>query len=262
MITSVHNPRILEIARLRRGRSTREQVVLIDGRREIERALNAGWTIPELYHCPPMLSDDDRRWLTRAKVDPRSLIETNEAVMAKIAFGDRTDGTVAVAARPDRQLKDLTLTARPLIAVVHGLEKPGNLGGILRSADAAGVEAVLVSDARTDIYNSGVIRASTGAVFSMPLVECAAEEAASFLRDRGVAMLAARPDAAIEYTDMDFRGPTALIFGAEAEGLGAAWRAGDIRPVRIAMHGRCDSLNVSVTAGILFFEARRQRSQS
>jgi len=121
---------------------------------------------------------------------------------------------------------------------------------------------VLVSDARADIYNSGVIRASTGAVFSMPLVECTAVEAEAFLRERGVACFAARPDAKQEYTSIDYRCPTAFVLGAEAKGLGAAWQADDIRPVRIGMTGMCDSLNVSVTAAILFFEARRQRSQS
>lgn len=261
MLTSVQNPRIQELARIRRGRTAGERVILIDGRREVQRAVEAGWRLRELYHCPTLLDEDGRRWLAGAGLDRRILIETNEPVMAKIAFGDRTDGLVAVAARPMRQLSDLKLSERPVIAVVHALEKPGNLGAILRSADAAGVEAVLVSDARTDVYNSGVIRASTGAVFSIPLVECSAVEAVAFLRDHGIAMLTARPQAAQEYTKVDYRRATAFIFGTEASGLGEAWRADDITPVRIPMAGACDSLNVSVTAGILFFEARRQRSK-
>ncbi len=262
IITSVQNPRIVEIAKLRRGRASSDAPVLIDGRREIQRALAAGWSFESLFHCPTMMSDDDRRWLAGAGLPGRCLTEVNAPVMERIAYGDRTDGLVAQAARPQRDLKSLKLGVSPLIAVMHALEKPGNLGGILRSADAAGVEMVIASDPRTDIYNSSVIRASTGAAFSMQLVESASADAAVFLRSRSIQMFAARPDAKVEYTSCDFRGPAAIILGAEAEGLGNAWQGADIQPVRITMQGVCDSLNVSVTAAILFFEARRQRSQS
>lgn len=262
IITSVQNPRVVEIAKLRRGRASADAPVLIDGRREIQRALAAGWSLQTVFHCPAMLSDDDRRWLAGAGLHERALTEVNAPVMERIAYGDRTDGLVALAARPHRDLKSLKVGPAPLIAVMHGIEKPGNLGGILRSADAAGVEAVIASDPRTDVYNSSVIRASTGAVFSMQLTEGTSADAAAFLRSRNVRMFATRPDAKVEYTACDFRGPTAFILGAEAEGLGAAWQGDDIQPVRITMQGVCDSLNVSVTAAILFFEARRQRSQS
>lgn len=209
-----------------------------------------------------MLSADDRLWLAGAGLSDRVLTEVNVPVMERIAYGDRTDGLLALAGRPARLLKDMKLPAAPLIAVMHGLEKPGNLGGILRTADAAGLDAVIASDPHTDIYNSNVIRASTGAAFSMQMVECNAGEAAAFLSERSVKMFAARPDAKQEYTSCDFRGPTAFILGAEAVGLGDAWQGDDIQSVRIGMQGVCDSLNVSVTAAILFFEARRQRSQS
>lgn len=262
IITSVQNPRIIEISLLRRGRAAHDSPVLIDGRREIQRALNADWKIQALYHCPAAMSADDRQWLAGNRFGDRILVEVSQPVIEKIAYGQRNDGFVAVAERPVRKLKDLKLDEPALVAVMHGLEKPGNLGGILRSADAAGVDAVIASDPRTDVYNSSVIRASTGAVFSMNLVECPSADAVAFLRERGVRLFAARPDARNEYTDCDFRGPTAFILGAEADGLGDAWRGDDIQPVRISMNGACDSLNVSVTAAILFFEARRQRSQS
>ena len=261
IITSVQNPRIIEISLLRRGRSDRESPILIDGRREIQRALDARWTIQALYFCPPLMSDANSKWLAGSGISDRMLVEVNQPVMEKIAYGERNDGFLAVAERPARKLSELSLGESPLVAVMHGLEKPGNLGGILRSADAAGVDAVIASDPRTDIYNANVIRASTGAVFSMNLVECVGADAAAFLRERGVALYAARVDAEREYTNCDFRGPCAFILGAEAAGLGNAWQGNDIQPVRIGMRGACDSLNVSVTAAILFFEARRQRSQ-
>ncbi len=261
IITSVQNPRILDIVRLRRGRSAADSPILIDGRREIQRAIAAQWTLQAVFYCPSMLSANDQKWLSDARPGGQLLTEVNEPVMQKIAYGDRTDGLLALAVPPMPLLKDLKLGAAPLIAVMHGLEKPGNLGGILRSADAAGVDAVIASDPRTDLYNSNVIRASTGAIFSMQLVETTAAEAVTFLRERGITLFAARPDARQEYTTCDFRGPTAFILGAEAAGLGTTWQDHDIQPVRIGMHGICDSLNVSVTAAILFFEARRQRSQ-
>lgn len=260
-ITSLQNPRIIEISQIRRGRTAHDSPVLIDGRREIERALQAGWTIQSLYHCPALMRDENRQWLAGCRLGERILVEVNEPVMEKIAYGQRSDGFVALAERPVRKMSDLKLASPALVAVMHGLEKPGNLGGILRTADAAGVDAVIASDPRTDIYNSNVIRASTGAVFSMNLVECPAADAAAFLRERGIRVFAGRPDAAQEYTECDFRGPTALVLGAEAAGLGNAWQGAEIHPVRIPMRGACDSLNVSVTAAILFFEARRQRSQ-
>ncbi len=262
IITSVQNPRILEIARWRRAGSSPDAPILIDGRREIHRALAAGWKFDAVFHCPAMLADDDRRWLAGAGLSGRVLTEVNQPVMERIAYGDRGDGLVALAARPSRSLKDLKIGTVPLIAVMHALEKPGNLGGILRSADAAGVDAVIASDPRTDIYNSNVIRASTGAVFSMTLIACSAADAEAFLLANEVQLYAARPDANQEYTACEFRGPTAFILGAEAAGLGSAWHGANIQSIRIPMRGACDSLNVSVTAAILFFEARRQRSQS
>lgn len=261
IITSVQNPRIIEVVQIRRGRVSKDSPVLIDGRREIVRALDAGWTIQRLYHCPAQMSEENRQWLSASRLTDRILVEVSPPVMDKIAYGQRTDGFVALAERPARTLHDLKPASPALIAVMHNLEKPGNLGGILRTADAAGVDAVIASDPRTDIYNPNVIRASTGAVFSMRLIECPAAAAATFLRERGIRMFAARPDAQWEYTECDFRGPAAFILGAEATGLGNAWQGDDIHPVRIGMHGVCDSLNVSVTAAILFFEARRQRSQ-
>ena len=260
IITSVRNPRILELARLRRGGRVADAPVLIDGRREIDRAARAGWTLEELFVCPGLLDEADRAWAARSDLPVRQRIEVSQPVLERIAFGDRADGLVATARRPARELASLTLSATPLIAVVQGLEKPGNLGAILRSAAAAGVEAVIVSDARTDVYHSSVIRASTGAVFSVPIVETDGEAARQWLAQRRISIIAARPDGADEYTCVNYRGATAFVLGAEAEGLAEDWRNAAIQPVRIPMQGAVDSLNVSVTAALLFYEARRQRT--
>jgi TrmH family RNA methyltransferase len=148
------------------------------------------------------------------------------------------------------------------VAVVEGVEKPGNLGALLRSADGAGVDAVIVSDPVSDVWNPNAVRASLGTIFSLPLAVCDAAEAASFLRERGVGIVAARVDAAVDYDEVDLSGALAIVVGAEATGLTDAWSGPDVTAVRIPMLGLADSLNVSVSAAVLLYEARRQRRAS
>ncbi len=261
MITSTQNPRIKEVVRLRTSRERRHSGrILIDGEREIARALEAGVEIVELYFSPDAArrpkAGDLIEAAQRAGVE---LIDVGELVFAKIAYGDRHEGFVAVAERPRRTLADLRLGPASLVAVVEGVEKPGNLGAILRSADAAGVEALIAADPRTDVYGPNAIRASLGAVFCVPMVEATAAEAAAWLHASGARIFAASPTAERSYTDADFRGATAFVFGAEAGGLSPAWSGAEIEPVAIPMRGGVDSLNVSAAAAILFYEARRQR---
>jgi TrmH family RNA methyltransferase len=147
----------------------------------------------------------------------------------------------------------------PLIAVVEGVEKPGNLGAILRSADGAGLDAVIAADSRTDLANPNVIRASLGTIFARPVVPATTARTLAWLRANGLTIVAARVDGALDYAAQDFRGPVAIVLGAEAKGLADPWRAPDVRAVRLPMLGVADSLNVSATAAVLFYEARRQR---
>jgi TrmH family RNA methyltransferase len=180
-------------------------------------------------------------------------------VFSKLAFGDRHDGLVVVAETPHRGLDELQLPTHPLVAVLEGIEKPGNLGAILRSADAAGIHAVIVADPRTDLYNPNTIRASLGTVFRENVCEATSAETIGWLRTHGLPIIAARPDAETLYDDVDFRNGAAIVLGSEAKGLSDAWRGANITAVRLPMLGIADSLNVSTTAAVLFYEALRQR---
>lgn len=260
-ITSLQNPRVKAAVRLRDGRHRQHQRrILIDGTREIGRALEAGVRLLEAFVSEPFSSDDARRLLVRLPESGVELLKVSESVFEKLAFGRRTEGIVAVASTPDALLSQLTLPDNPLVAVLEGVEKPGNVGAVLRSADAAGVNAVVVADAGTDLYNPNAIRASLGTIFTMPLAEATTAETLDWLGGRKLAVYAARVDGSLLYTEVDFRRPTAIVLGSEAEGLSPAWHAGDVTPIRLPMLGAADSLNVSAAAAVLFYEALRQRS--
>jgi len=260
-LSSPANPRIKALAALRRkGASADDSRILIDGIREIDRARRAGLAISELYYCPPCMDSGEPAALVEAcRAGGIETIEVSEPVFERIRYGDRTGGLVAVAPRPRRTLADLKLSENPLIAVVERVGKPGNLGAIVRSADAAGIEAVFVVDSAIDVYGPNVIRASVAAVFHLPLIELPAAEAIDFCRSRGLQIVAATPDARTDYTQCDYRSPTAFVFGAEDAGLSDAWRGAAVRLARVPMLGLGDSLNVSITAALFFYEARRQR---
>ena len=181
------------------------------------------------------------------------------ALLDRLAYGDRSEGALAVVRAPATRLDALRLPADPLLVVLEAVEKPGNLGAILRTADAAGADAVVAADPRTDPFNPNVIRASLGTAFTVPLAVAAAAEARAWLAAHGIRVVAARPDAGEVYTAADLRGAVALVVGAEAEGLTAGWTGPGVEPVRIPMLGIADSLNVSVAAAVLLYEARRQR---
>lgn len=260
-ITSRQNPRVKEAVRLRTGRGRQRQGrILIDGAREVSRAAATGIRFVEAFVCEELCkSAECRNAIEAIKSAGAEILNVSPAVYAKLAFGDRDDGVIAVAQTPQRKLDDLQLPPQPLIAVLEGIEKPGNIGAILRSADAAGVDAVIVTDARTDPYNPNTIRASLGTVFRENIVESTAVEARQWLRTRNLPIIAARPDAEILYTDIDLRGGGAIVLGNEAEGLSDAWGGANVTAVRLPMHGLADSLNVSTSAAVLFYEARRQR---
>jgi RNA methyltransferase, TrmH family len=261
-ITSTSNPRVKAAARLRerKGREGQGRII-IDGVREISLALAAGVQVVELYFVAELCGDaEHEELLVSAERAGAELIEVPPPVMEKLAFGNRASGVVAVAIPPrERSLADLKLAGDALIAVVEGVEKPGNLGAILRTADAAGVAALIVADGGTDLYNPNAIRASLGAIFAVPVCAATSERALAWLRAEKFRLLAARVDGAEEYTRADFRGRAAILLGSEAHGLGNLWRAEDIVAIRLPLLGSVDSLNLSVTAAILFYEALRQR---
>ncbi len=263
-ITSVQNSRVKNAIRLRDGRQRRLQGrILIDGLREIDRAVTAGIAIREVFFCAaPQPSEAAAVLIARLRATGAELLEVTERVFGKLAFGQRTEGVLAVAEPPTTELATLRLPENPLVAVLEGIEKPGNVGAALRSADGAGVDAVVVADPRTDLFNPNAIRASLGTIFSLPVREATGPEALAWLRQRRLNVVAARVDGSVPYTEIDFRRPTAIVLGSEAEGLSPLWHEKDIAAARLPMLGLADSLNISVAAAVLFYEAQRQREYS
>ncbi len=263
-LASPSNPRIRAVARLR-DRQERESTgtTLVDGARELRRALDAGVDVVEAFVCEPLAAGEDARAALDALAERRiPVTSTTEAAFAKLAFGDRAEGLVAVVRPPSTALADLTLSPDPLLIVVEGVEKPGNVGAILRSADGAGVDAVIAASPRTDLANPNVIRASAGTIFTVPHATASTADVLAWLRERGIRILAARVGSGAPYTDVDLNGPIALVLGGEADGLSDAWQTPDIEAIHLPMHGVADSLNVSVSAAILSYEARRQRDHA
>lgn len=261
VITSVQNQRVKDAARLRDRRQREKQGrTLIDGGREIERAFRSGIEILEVFLCDGFCHENAHQTLINALEDARiPVLGCSPEVFAKVSFGERAEGVVAVATTPHRTLADLTVTAPRLVAVLVGLEKPGNVGAVLRSADAAGVSAVIIADGCTDLFNPNAIRASLGTIFAVPVCEATSQETLAWLRSHKFRMFAARVDGAIDYTRADFREPAAIILGSESEGLPSDWQGSDITAIQLPMRGIADSLNVSATAAVLFYEVVRQR---
>jgi TrmH family RNA methyltransferase len=259
-ISSRHNPRFRDALALRESRERRRRGwLLVDGAREIRRALEAGVHLREAWVAPERLDPEGHAAalsLERAGVE---LVSAAPDLLERLAFGQRDEGLVAVAEVPPARLADLGLPDDPLVVVLDGVEKPGNVGAVVRSADGAGADAVILADPASDPWNPNAVRASLGTVFGVPLAVCPAAEALAWLRQHGIAVVTARVDGTLDYDRVDMTGPTALVLGSEAWGLEAAWTGPDITTVRIPMLGHADSLNVSVTAAILLYEARRQR---
>ena len=262
VITSRQNARVREAARLK-DRKWRKQsgLFLIDGIREVSRANASGIRIPVVFASEPVTSEAAESLLNRLEATSEVLWASPD-VFVKLAYGDRDGGVVAVAEQPNRKLADLQLPTDPLIVVAEGIEKPGNLGAILRTADAAGVDAVVFADCVTDLYNPNTIRASLGTVFSDCICAATAIEVVAWLQTHQVAIVAARPDANKSLFATDLSGATAIVLGSEAEGLSPVWDSEVAQAVSLPMRGIADSLNVSATAAVLLYEAVRQRENT
>jgi TrmH family RNA methyltransferase len=260
-VASPANPRIKAAVRLRdRRERDRAGRTIVDGAREILRALDAGVAVNEAYVCEPLVrSTEARAAVARLRDAGTAVLTISPVAFEKVAFGERVDGVVAIVEMPPTRLEDLRLPRDPLVVVIEGVEKPGNLGAILRTADGAGVDALLAASPRTDVFNPNTIRASLGTVFTVPLAVAPTDEVIAFLDRAGTRVVAARVDAEMLYTDVDLRGPVAIVAGNEAGGLTAAWSGADVTAVRLPMLGAADSLNVSAATAILLYEARRQR---
>ncbi|HZZ28170.1 MAG TPA: RNA methyltransferase [Pirellulales bacterium] len=268
-ITSTANPRVKAAAKLRNPRQRVQQGrFMINGVREIGRALDGRFTLQELYICREECTGSECEQLLRRLENANApQFEVSSAVFSVLAYGSRAEGVLAVAEIPQRSLAELSLPRNPLVAVLEGVEKPGNLGAVLRSADGAGISAVIVAEADVDLYNPNAIRASLGAIFTLPVLAASSDETIAWLRAQKLKIFAARVDAAVDYAACNFTDSCALVLGSEAEGLSDTWRnnsatGDDMTAIRLPMRGAVDSLNVSATAAVLFYEALRQRSTS
>ena len=295
-VTSAQNPKIRNLLLLQeKSRARREKgLFVVEGRRELQHCIEAGFVVRTLFVCPELAGGDSFASLGRTKgaslgmtkgaslgrtdgtavgrtvschseeTDGRRenplIVEIPEALYRKVAYRESTEGVIAEVECRNRTLGQLELPEHPLIVVLESVEKPGNLGAVLRSADAARADAVIVCDPLTDLWNPNLIRASLGGIFTVPTVAASSEETIAWLRARGIRILTAQLQDSSWYYDVDMTVGTALVMGTESTGLTEAWRRAADAHTRIPMLGRLDSLNVSVSAAILLFEAVRQRN--
>ena len=274
-ITSIQNPKIKHIALLQQKSAERRKsgLFIVEGQRELGHCLAAGYDIDSIYvlesQYESLFSDN----ATRATVDADGNVSLGDIynkvkvntvtpqVYEKIAYRGSTEGILAVVKTKQHNLAGLKLPDNPLVIVLEGVEKPGNLGAILRTADAAGVDAVLVCDPLTDLYNPNLIRSAIGAIFTVPVATCTSEECISYLKDKGIKILTAQLQDSLLYYDQDMTVATAIVMGTESTGLTDIWRNAADAHIRIPMLGKLDSLNVSVSTAVLVYEAVRQRGK-
>ncbi len=254
-ISSTQNPRIKHLIALQQRSQQRrnEQRIVVEGARELQHCIEAGFTIESIFHCPTLFDIDS------LQVSNCEIIEVTPQVYDKIAYRGSTEGVIAIVEPRYLTLSDIELGDTPLIVVLEGVEKPGNIGAVLRSADAAKATAVVVCDPLTDLYNPNLIRSSIGAIFTVPCVACSSEACIKFLKENNIKILTAQLQDSELYYHTPMRGATAIIMGTESTGLTQVWREAATAHIRIPMRGALDSLNVSVSAAILLFEAVRQR---
>lgn len=260
-ISSFQNPKIKKLLQLQQKSSERrkEGLFVVEGQRELMHCVNAGMVIDSIFYCPEIIGAHSYNDAIGSFPENARCFEVTHDVYEKIAYRGSTEGIVAEIRTKRLSLNDLKLKSNPLIVVLESVEKPGNLGAILRSADAAGVDAVIVCDPLTDLYNPNLIRSSIGAIFTVPCIACSTDECIAFLKQHGITILTAQLQDSHLYYDTDMRRGTAIIMGTEATGLTPAWRKAADAHIRIPMLGKLDSLNVSVSAAILMYEAVRQR---
>ena len=258
-ITSAQNPKIKRLLQLQQKSSERRKAGLfvVEGIREVERCVEKGYEINTIFYLNKPMAENISEIIEKNK--GIKLFEVSPTIYEKIAYRGSTEGIIAEVKTKDKTLNDLNLSENPLVVVLESVEKPGNLGAILRSADAAGADALIVCDPLTDLYNPNLIRNSTGAIFSVPCVACTSEECIKFLKENNIQILTAQLQDSELYYDTDMKRGTAIVMGTEATGLTDIWRKAADAHIRIPMLGITDSLNVSVSAAILLYEAVRQR---
>ncbi|MFH0909667.1 MAG: RNA methyltransferase [bacterium] len=263
-ITSLQNPRVKDVVHLLKRPYRDEQgVILVEGYREVKRALDNQVKPNALFYCSELFQgENEGALIERCRAAGAELFECTAQVFQKMAYRDRPEGLLAIVPQAHHSLDALDLPPHPLLIVAEAIEKPGNLGSILRSADAAGVNAVIVCDRCTDVNNPNVVRSSIGTVFSLPVVETSTADALPWLKARGIQVLAATPHAEKTYTEVDLTKAAAIVVGTEKFGLSSEWMKQADLQVRIPMLGQIDSLNVACATTILLYEAVRQRNEN
>jgi RNA methyltransferase, TrmH family len=260
-ISSLQNPRIKNVVKLRDlHHRDAQRLMIVEGYRPIRRALDNGYPLAELYVCPELfLGSNEAALIAEVVAQGATLFELTRPVFEKIAYRDRPEGLLAVAPQRRRRLADLAPVANGLYLVAEAIEKPGNLGTMLRSADAAGVTALILCDGCTDLFNPNVVAASIGTLFTVPVAEATTDECLAWCRQHGIQILAATPHTDKVYFDIDMRQGVAIVVGTEQYGLSDRWMKECDLQVVIPMHGQADSLNVAASTTLLLYEAVRQR---
>jgi TrmH family RNA methyltransferase len=258
-ITSIQNPRIKNIVRLSKNKERKEQnLFIIEGAREASLALAAGYEIDSVFVCPELFGKTNYPNVLDS-IPENKLFEVSAAIFERIAYREGSDGLLILARPKSHTLTGLELSKNPFIIVLEAVEKPGNLGAILRTADAAQADAIIICDPATDLYNPNAVRSSIGCLFTVQTAVCTSQEALDFLRAKQIKTFAAELQASEWYQDADFTKASAIVMGTEANGLTSFWLNHSEARIKIPMRGKIDSLNVSVSTAILTFEAMRQR---
>ena len=256
IITSNQNPKVKFLNKLYDKSSFRkaEGLFVVEGEREVERAIKSGHQLENIFYCPEVGHKRNLGF----QVDVEKIIYIGQSIFENFAYREFSDGVIAVFRSRPQGLNDLNLSENPLIIIIETVEKPGNLGAIFRTADAAKVDAIIVCDPKTDLYNPNVIRASVGCVFSVPFATGSSEEVFEWIKNKKINLYGASLLAKEIYTDVDYKKSTAIVVGSEADGLSDFWLK-NTHQIKIPMQGIADSLNVSVSCAVIIFEAVRQR---
>lgn len=260
-ISSLNNPKIKNIAKLIKNSSERQasKIIIVDGLREISEAFKAGWKIKEFFCCLDLIKNNNKNEVKKIIPFSEDVYELSKKAFEKISYKKNPDGCLAVFSYQENNLKNIELKKNPIILILESVEKPGNLGGIIRTAYAGGVDLIILNDQKTDLYSPNVIRSSTGFIFSMPIVLASISETIKYLNNKKIDIFATSISAKDNHFQVDFKKGGAIVFGTEAFGLSDKWLKAKVRKIRIPMIAGVDSLNVSVSVGIIVYEVIRQK---
>ncbi len=257
VITSTQNPKIKSLLALEKPRERRkQQLFLVEGKKEIEMAIAAGYKIGNLFYCVEIIPERDLKSLG---IEDKLLIPITKELFDKIAIRENSGGVIAVAEMKTHRLEEIKLSKNPLVLVLESVEKPGNLGALLRTSDAAGVDAVILCDPQTDFYNPNVVRSSLGCIFTQQVAGATSEETIAWLKKNNINIYCTYLKSSRPYHEADFKVPVAIVMGTESTGLSDVWVKNSHANIIIPMQGKIDSMNVSTAAAVVVFEAMRQR---